>query len=244
MSSSITYVRYEVLRTVRNARFFIFSLVFPLILFFTIAGPNRNISLGGIPFAQYYMVGMASWGTMAAVIAGGARIAAERSVGWNRQLRITPLSTRTYFRAKVLTGYMMALVSIVLLYAAGLSLGVRMPAGDWVQMTVLLLVGLIPFAVLGILLGHLLTVDSMGPAMGGITSLFALLGGSWGPIGGDSGVLHDIVQCLPSYWLVQAGHVGIGDGGWGATGWIVVGAWTAVLGVLAGRAYRRDTNRA
>ncbi len=242
--SSMTYVRFEVLRTVRNARFFIFSLVFPLILFFTIAGPNKNITLGGIPFPLYYMVGMASWGTMAAVIAGGARIAAERSIGWNRQLRITPLTTRTYFRAKVLTGYVMALASIVLLYGAGLALGVRLPAGDWVQMTLLILVGLIPFAVMGILLGHLLTVDSMGPAMGGVTSLFALLGGSWGPIGGDSGILHDVIQCLPSYWLVQAAHVGTGNGGWGTTGWVVVGAWTVGLVALSARAYRRDTNRA
>ncbi len=242
--SSMTYVRFEVVRTVRNARFFIFSLVFPLILFFTIAGPNKNITLGGIPFPLYYMVGMASWGTMAAVIAGGARIAAERSIGWNRQLRITPLSTRTYFRAKVFTGYVMALASIVLLYGAGLSLGVRMPVGDWVQMTLLILVGLIPFAVMGILLGHLLTVESMGPAMGGVTSLFALLGGSWGPIGGDSGILHDVIQCLPSYWLVRAAHVGTGNGGWGTTGWVVVAAWTVGLAALAARAYRRDTNRA
>ena len=39
------------------------------------------------------------------MIAGGARIAAERSVGWHRQLRVTPLPVRTYFAAKVLTGY-------------------------------------------------------------------------------------------------------------------------------------------
>ena len=89
-------------------RFFIFSLVFPLALFLVIAGPNRDDDdLGGrrsrVPL--YYMVGMAGYGAMIAVIAGGARIAAERSVGWNRQLRLTPLPARSYFRAKVLTGY-------------------------------------------------------------------------------------------------------------------------------------------
>jgi ABC-2 type transport system permease protein len=42
----------------------------------------------------------------------------------------------------------------------------------------LLLVGLIPFAVLGILLGHLVSVDSLGPVIGGGTSLLALLGGA------------------------------------------------------------------
>ena len=38
------------------------------------------------------MVGLAAFGAMNAVLAFGARIAAEREVGWNRQLRLTPLS--------------------------------------------------------------------------------------------------------------------------------------------------------
>jgi ABC-2 type transport system permease protein len=37
------------------------------------------------------MVGLAAFGTMGAVLSSGARIAAERSTGWNRQLRLTPL---------------------------------------------------------------------------------------------------------------------------------------------------------
>jgi ABC-2 type transport system permease protein len=48
---------------------------------------------------------------------------------------------------------------------------------------------------------------------------------------------------LPSYWLVQAGHVALGGAGWTERGWIVVAAWTAEMLVLAARAYRRDTKR-
>ena len=43
----------------------------------------------------------------------------------------------------------MALVSIVLLYAAGVALGVRLPAGSWMEMTALILVALVPFAAHG-----------------------------------------------------------------------------------------------
>ena len=78
------------------------------------------------------------------------------------------------------------------------------------------------FAVLGILLGHVLTVDSMGPAIGGITALLALLGGAWGPIVGSSGVLHDVVQLIPSYWLVQAADSALSGGLWplrGGSSW-------------------------
>ena len=145
-------------------------------------GPEPHEKLGGINFATYYMVGMLSWGSMAAVIAGGARIAQERSVGWHRQLRITPLPVRTYFATKILSGYTLASLSIVLLYAAGMSMGVHLSVVHWLELTGYVLVALVPFAVIGIVLGHLLTVDSMGPALGGITSLFAILGGAWGPL--------------------------------------------------------------
>jgi len=245
VSGALTYTRYELLRTFCNRRFFLLSLGFPLILYFVIAGPNRdvhNLNDSGVSLPLYFMVGLASFGTMSAMLSCGARIAAERAVGWNRQLRISPLSPRAYFRAKVVTAYAMALLSIAVLYAAGASLGVSLPAGDWLEMTGLMLVGLIPFAALGITLGHMLTPDSIGPAMGGGVSLFALLGGTWFPLG-SHGFLHDLAQYIPSYWLVQASHVALGGAAWGAMGWAVIAAWTAVFSTLAVRAYRRDTGR-
>jgi ABC-2 type transport system permease protein len=238
-------MRYELLRTFRNRRILIFALGFPLVLYFLIAGPNRHVSnfgSTGVSAPLYYMVGLTAWGTMSAMLGSGARIAAERSVGWNRQLRITPLPARVYFRAKLLTAYALAAVSVLLLYASGAALGVRLPAETWLRMTGLIVVGLIPFAALGVLIGHLLTADSVGPAVGGITSVLALVSGIWFPIG-HHGVVHDIAQYLPSYWLVQASQVAIGGHGWGTTGWLVIAAWTVALTALARRAYERDTKR-
>jgi ABC-2 type transport system permease protein len=245
--TSLTYTKYELLRLTRNKRFFIFSLGFPLVLFLTIAGSNKHqtINLGTfiISFPLYYMIGMAGYGAMIAAMAGGGRIAAERSVGWNRQLRLTPLKPRTYFRTKVLTSYLMALVSIALLYIAGISYGVRItPIGRWFEMTGLLLVGLAPFIAIGVLAGHLLTTDSIGPALGGGSAFFGFLGGQWFPLP-SHGVLHVIGECIPSYWLTQASHIGIGGNAWGALGWFVVAAWTVVAALLAAWAYRRDTQR-
>ena len=136
----------------------------------------------------------------------------------------------------------MALITLLVLYAAGASLGVSLAASEWLEMTGLILVALIPFAALGILVGHLLTPDSIGPAMGGGIAVLAFLGGTWFPIP-SHGFLHDIGQLLPSYWLVQASHVAAGGHGWRTEGWLVIGAWTVVLSLLAGWAYRRDTGR-
>jgi len=229
----LVYMRYELLRTLRNRRFF------------AVASPNRHVrdvDGTGLSFPLYYMVAMATFGTMSAMLSCGGRIAAERAVGWNRQLRITPLSPRNYFRVKVITGYMMAILSLLALYVAGASLGVSLGAGDWLKMTGLMLIGLVPFAALGIMLGHMLTPDSTGPAMGGGISLLSLLGGVYFPLG-THGFLYGLAQYIPSYWLVQAGHLGLGGNAWSAKGWIVMIAWTVVLSGLAARAYRRDTGR-
>jgi ABC-2 type transport system permease protein len=239
--STWTYTRLEVLRMARDSRFAVLSLVVPLALFVVVAGTNRDKHLGGISYPLYYMVGMASWGTMVAVVAGGSRIAVERSVGWTRQLRITPLRTRTYFGSKVFSSYLMALTTLALLYAAGWSLGVRLPARAWLELTCLLLIGLAPFAVLGIVLGHLLNADSMGPALGGTVAAFALLGGVWGPLA-TTGTLHAVLEGLPSYWLVQAGNLSLHEQWWPGRAWVVLSAWTVALGAVAVRAYRRATS--
>jgi ABC-2 type transport system permease protein len=242
VNETLGYARYELLRTFRNRRLYVFSFAFPLVLYFAIAGPNRHehdIGGTGISASVYFMVGLAAFGGMTAVLGSGARIAAERAVGWNRQLRLTPLSARAYFRVKVVTAYAMALITLALLYGAGLTMGVHLRPVNWLDMTILILVGLAPFAAIGILLGHLLTADSIGPAIGGVTAAFALLGGIWFPV--SNGLMHDVAEALPSYWLVQASRVGLGGQGWGAAGWLVVVAWTVAAGIAARRAYARDT---
>lgn len=242
--SHAVYTRYELIRAFRNRRFFLFSLVFPLILYFVIAAPNRashDFSGSGIPAPLYYMVGLATFGTMTSMVSTGTRIAGERQAGWTRQLRITPLAPLAYLRAKVLTAYAMAALSLASLYLSGAILGVSLTAGTWLAMTGLIIVGLLPFAALGITLGHLLNVDAIGPAMGGTVSLLALVSGTWFPV--THGLLHDIGQALPSYWLVQAGRISLHNHSWGLTAWTVVIGWTAVLTAIAALAYRRDTAR-
>jgi ABC-2 type transport system permease protein len=241
--SGIAYARFELRRTFRNRRFLLFALGFPLVFFWLIAAPQHNkmISGTGLTFATYYMVSLASFGTMASMISTGARIAGERETGWTRQLRISPLSVRAYFRAKVLTAYALALSSLLVLYISGSLLGVSLSAARWLAMTGLIMIGLLPFAALGILVGHLVNTDSVGPLMGGLVSILAFLSGTWFAI--TSGFLHTFGQFLPSWWLVQARNVALDGHAWGARGWITVALWTAILAAGAAWAYRRDTAR-
>ena len=167
-----TYTRFELLRTFRNRRFLIFSLGFPLALYFLIAGPEpRRADLGGtgIPAPLYYMVGLAAFGAMGAMLSTGARIAGERSVGWNRQLRIDAAHHPRLFprqgadRLRDGADHCSPAVrrrpSLWRAPAGG-----RMGADDDPDPR-----RAVPFAALGVRFGHLLTTDTIGPAMGGLT---------------------------------------------------------------------------
>ena len=153
--SSVTHFRYEIVRTFRNRVFYAVTLALPLVLFYAVASGQRSATQDGVSFPLYFMTAMAVYGAMFAAVSPGARIARDRSGGWTRQLRITPLRARTDIAAKVLTAYLIALPSAgagvpgrgVARGAAGRDAmaGARRAAAG----------GLTPFIALGILLGYL-----------------------------------------------------------------------------------------
>ena len=241
--NTATHFKYEILRTVRNRRLFAFSVALPCVIFLAIASSERNKYTEGISFPLYFMTGMAAYGCLFAAFSPGGRIALDRTKGWVRQVRATPLRGRAYFASKVLTSYLFAVPTLAVLYLAGVSLGVSLSAGEWLEMTGLLLVGLAPFVVMGLVLGHVIDADSLMPAVGGAVVFFALFGGAWGRFF-TGGAMLTVTKLLPSYWLVQAGKAAVGSGDWPAEGWAVVAVWTAVLVPLAIFVYRRDASRA
>jgi ABC-2 type transport system permease protein len=235
-----THVRYEVLRTLRNRRAILLSLALPLVVYYAVTPEQRHVVTDGVSYPLYFMTAMAAYGAMWGAIAPGTRIAKDRSKGWVRALRITPLRVRTEVVAKVLAAYLAVLPTLALVYLAGVSLGVRLDATQWLEMTGLLLVGLAPIVVAGIALGHVVPTDALPAAVGGFIVLLALFGGAFGQLF-KQGFMLTVVKLLPSYWLVHAAKTVLGGGSWPAEGWIVVLVWTLCLILLAALAYRHDT---
>ncbi len=238
------HVRYEVLRMLRNPVFYGLTVGLPLVLFYAIASGQRHAVHDGTSFPLYFMTAMAAYGAMWATVGLGARISRDRATDWLRQVRITPLRTRTEFAAKVVSAYLLALPTLVLLFLAGASLGVRLGATQWLEMAGLLLAGLAPFIVIGFILGYVLQGDAVAAADAGVVLLFALVGGVFGFQLATSGPMFDVMKGLPSYWLVQAGRTALGGGSWPAEAWIVVVVWTVVLIPVSALAYRRSASRA
>jgi ABC-2 type transport system permease protein len=239
------YTRFEVGRLCRNPRFLIFSIALPVIMFSAFSASSPTDKLGPITVGPYIMISMATFGAMMAVVAIGTRIAAERAGGWSRQLRLTAMTGPQYLTCKVLSGFSLALPSLIAVFVEADVLGrAHLPVSKYLEAGIWVLIGMAPLAALGILLGYVVRADNAGQLIGGSTSLMALAGGIWVPVEQFPHWLADIVKMLPIYWSADAGRSVIAGSWIGWHGLLVLAVWTAVLGRAAVRFYSHDQLRA
>ena len=226
----------------RNVRFLVLTVALPLLLFLLYANVYQGQDAGdGLSVVAYLMVSMASFGCIGASINSGARVAIERQVGWNRQLRLTALPGPGYLVAKAIVSMLVTLPALVLVFLAGATVGgVQLSAAQWVGTGLAVWLGLIPFAVLGLVIGFAGSVDSVQP-ISTITYLgLSVLGGLWFPVEAFPAFLQDVAKVLPSYWLADLGRSVLAGQGVPADAVLVLVAWTLGLGVIGVWAYRRS----
>jgi ABC-2 type transport system permease protein len=242
---STTYLFTELKRSFSNPRYMLFTLGVPLVLFLVI-GNAWNQDIGGVSGQTWYMVNMGMFGSMGAVLGVGARIAYERDVGWNRQLRLTPLPALGYVIGKVVTGMLIALPALLLVDLAGALTGnVDLTAIQWVEVVGLGWISVLPLAVVGVGVGYLARGDSAQAVNGGLVMLMALFGGLWFPI--DAGApqwLQSVAHAMPTYWITTITRAPISHQWPAAGGWFVLLAWALVAARIAARRYDADDLRA
>ncbi len=91
----------------------------------------------------------------------GKRIAVERSEKWLKLLRATPLPPAVYMAAKIATSLLICTVSLLLIFGLGSwQLEMRMDLTQGLALISSLILGIIPFAILGLALGYLLNPKS------------------------------------------------------------------------------------
>jgi ABC-2 type transport system permease protein len=240
------YLGLEAKRALRNPRFLMFTMVFPVVIFVIDVGAFGKGDVPGstVSYAAYLMVSMAAFGAFMAAMNTGARTAVERAAGWQRQLRLTPLRPTGYLLAKGAVGTLVALPPIILVALVGMfAENVHLPVGGWVQVVLGVWVATIPFAVLGLLVGQLATAETMQVFTSGLMIVLGFLGGILIPTTVFPGWMASISKVLPSYWLADIGHgalLGNTDTG-KAIVWLA--GWTVVLAFAVVRRYQRDSAR-
>ncbi|GLZ78970.1 ABC transporter [Actinorhabdospora filicis] len=242
------YLALECRRIIRSGRFMIFSLVMPAVLFVLLSGLYGGKDAryeDGASVTAALMVSMSAFGAMSAALSTGARVAVERGGGWQRQLRLTPMSASTYLYTKVIVAMLVSIPSILLVSLVGAVFqGVSLSAGGWVVATAGLWLGALPFAALGLLIGLTIPADSLPAIMGVSSMLLALLGGMWIPAQVAPGWLSAIMKATPSYWFTQLGQSALYDNKHLVTAIMVLAAWTVVAGLISARRFAGSAARA
>ncbi len=238
-----TLIRLEILRTLRNKRYLMFTVLYPALLYvFFISAYSGGTVAGGIPAKSYFMVSMATFGAVGAVLTGSAqRISLERKSGWVRQLRLTALPGRAYTTGKIAACAVTTLPAIVVVFVIGAFEGVELGAAQWLGLGLVLWLGSFVFAALGVALGYAAEPDAVQPVVMIVYMLMALFGGTWFPV---SDSLRTFARFNPVYLynqlasFVQPGHSLDTAAVAGLAGFL------AVFVAAAAHLYRRDSKQA
>jgi ABC-2 type transport system permease protein len=240
----LAYLRLEVRRSLRNRRYLIFTVAFPVILYvlYTAILPDTaDLPIAGLAWPVYFLVSMASYGAIGAAMSQAVPISTERRQGWARQLRVTPLPGPAYVIVKVVSAVLLTVPALVLVITAGqlvnhLDLGL----GAWIPMVIAIALGTIPFAALGLLVGEVFEPESAQGAMVLTFFSMAILGGLFAPLEAMPDTIATIGRMLPSSHLAAVGRAAVVGRLPDATDVLVLAAWSVGIGALAAWRYLAD----
>jgi ABC-2 type transport system permease protein len=232
----------------RNGRGFIFTFAIPLVMLLIFAnayGSGGAVDQAtGLPWVAVTTIQMAGYGGMMAALGQAFNIVTERSLGWNRQLRITPLSGFGYLASKIVAALAVSLVSIVLLIVISvLSFGSTLPFAAWAMAAAGLWVGVIPFALIAVLIGQFAKPQTAQPLFMLVFFGMAIVGGLWVPLQILPSWVSTVAQVVPSFWLNRLGQMGAALSGDILAPVLVLVTWSVLLAVFIVWRYRRDAAR-
>jgi ABC-2 type transport system permease protein len=241
-----TVLKLEIRRLVRNKRTVIITIAAP-VLFFLVIGLNSshvNIRYGHGNYPAFVMISLALYGAVFSTTYGGAAVSIERSEGWSRQLRLTPLSAIAYIAMKVVTAMILGLTSVLVVNVAALATGkASLPGYLWVVSALCVWAGSLLFATFGLFLGYLLPTENVMQILSLIMTLLGFAGGLFIPLSLFPRTVQQIAKWTPEYGLNQLVHAPMLGHGVEWTWVINVLAWLIIFAGGAIWLFRRDTGR-
>lgn len=245
--SLLAFGRFEVGRLLRSWKFLVITVGFPVTFYLLFLGNHQagTVIAGTVPWRTYLMVSMCSFGTLAAgLTAGGARLSTERMSGWARQLRVTPLPTWSYVTTKVAASMIVILPVLVLVDVVGAAFGgVHLAPATWLELTGLMWVSALPFAVLGVFIGFLANAETAFPLVMALLFVLGYFGGLFNPVSTMPQVLRTAARALPSFHDAALALALLDGHGLDSVHWLVLGGYVAALGLAVAWRHRVEELR-
>ena len=237
---SPTYLALDVRRSFRNRRTLVFLLIMPVAFFLLFGGSYRNSDPAAF---AYVMVSMAVYGAMIATTSTGAQVSVERSQGWTRQLRLTPLRPTGYVLIKVASALVLGIVPVLMVLGVGAILGADLSLGEWLAVAVLSWVCSLVFAAFGLFVGYLVPAENAMQFIGPLLALMSFFGGLFQPLDQMPQALQNIAPWMPTYAIGLVARSPITDSGLTLVHVGDLVLWTAIFAIGTAVLFRRDTNR-
>jgi ABC-2 type transport system permease protein len=243
---SITVLRIEVRRLLRSRTTITLVIAMPVLFFLSFgrssAYVHQHIGRGNMTASE--MISIALFGAVFATAAGGVTVSTERSLGWSRQLRCTPLSPAAYIVMKMLTSLTLAAGAVGAVCLVALTTShASMPSGLWVITGICVWVGSLLFSALGLFFGYLLPPNNAANFLSLVLMVCGAAGGLFIPVSQFPHRYVMLAKFSPLYGLNELVHYPLvgGDFMWF---WILnLAVWLGLFVLGAVWRLRRDTAR-
>lgn len=239
--------KHEFLKTLRIPIFAVSTLVFPMMFYVLFGLLFGNETRDGIRGATYLLATYGAFGVIGASLFNfGVGVASERGQGWMLLKRASPMPSAAYFTAKMAVALLFSAIVILGLSALGyVAGGVRLPLAIWLELAGTLLLGVFPFAAMGLMFGYLVGPNSAPAVLNLVYLPLAFVSGLWMPVEILPGFLQRLAGYSPAYHYAQLalGTFGADRGGaaWAHLLWLAL--YMAAFLALALLLYRRDEGK-
>ena len=202
---NLTVLGIELRRMLRNRRTIVFTLIFPAAMLLAFGGQSGwDEKAGSGNVAAYILASMALYGAALTAAAGGSMVALERSLGWSRQLRLTPLNPVVYILMKALVALVMGALAITAVNVVGALEGkAEMPTHIWVECAIVTLFCTLTFAALGVFVGYVVPGENAMQILGPGLALLSFLGGVFIPLYQYAEAVRQVAYWTPMYGVAE-----------------------------------------
>jgi ABC-2 type transport system permease protein len=230
--------RIEALLTVRRGESLLVTLVIPLgiLVFFSSVDAVNTTYKDPVDFLVPGVLALAVMSS--AMVSLGIATGYERRYGVLKRLGSTPLSRAGLLSAKTLNVLGLELVQAVIIVLTGIALGWD-PTGGLPLAIVLLLVGTVAFAGIGMLLAGTLRAEANLAVANGLFLVLLFLGGMAYPLSKLPDVVEAIAKALPAAALSETVRAALTPGASFPTGELVVLLLWAIGAPLAAARFFR-----
>jgi ABC-2 type transport system permease protein len=214
---------------------------------YVVFGLGSEDPVGSGNVAMYVMVSMAAYGAVSATTSVAGSAVLERTLGWGRQLALTPMGAGSFVAVKAVIAMTIAAVPVTLIFGIGAATGARGTTSDWLLAGLLVWVGSALFAIYGVAVCSVFRSENGAGIASGLVVVMAFLGNVFTPM---SGLMLDIGRFTPLYGYAALARYPLTEG-WTASGshdplWLPVAnvlGWTVIFAAMAVWGVRRGQER-